>query len=152
VRVGGAWASGGQDASVDRVFDPLLPDVHRWHGAMDLVAWSNEEEVSAGADVRPWRRALLGAEYRTVHLADPGGVWHTEDLTTIGAAPGNRKADLGQEVDVTLAWSPIAHLDLTAGYSLLVLGAGGRAIVTANQLGTSSESHLVYLQAALRIP
>jgi hypothetical protein len=152
LRLGGAYASGGTRASLYRGFDPLLPDVHEWHGAMDLFAWSNEEEVSAGAQVAPWSRASLLAEYRYVRLADAGGAWHAEDLTTIGAAAGNRNADLGHEVDVTLAWSPAPHLDLSAGYSLLALGAGGRAIVSTSQLGTSNPSHYAYLQGTLRIP
>ncbi len=152
VRLGGAYASGGQQASVDRVFDPLLPDVHQWHGAMDLVAWSNEEEVSAGAEIVPFPRASLLGEYRYVRLVDPGGIWHTEDLTTVGAAPSNQKADLGHEVDLSLAWSADTHLDFCTGYSLFVLGAGGQAIVSANQLGSSSLFHFAYVQGALRLP
>jgi hypothetical protein len=152
LRFGGAYAAGGNDASVYRTFDPLLPDVHEWHGAMDLFAWSNVEELSAGAEVKPWPRATLVADYRYVRLAAPDGVWRAEDLTTVGSAPGNRKADLGHEADLSLAWSPDAHLALSVGYSLLALGAGGRAIVTANQLGTSNLSHFGYVQGTLRLP
>jgi hypothetical protein len=152
LRFGWAYASGARGGPSYRVFDPLLPDEHEWHGAMDLIAWSNEEEVSVGAAITPFGRGSLVAEYRYVRLADASGIWHAEDLTTIGSAPGNRKADLGHEADVTLAWSPDAHLDLSAGYSLFVLGAGGRAIVAETQLGLPRASHFAYLQGTLRIP
>jgi hypothetical protein len=50
-----------------------------------------------------------------------------------------------------LTWSPWEPLELTGGYSALVLGDGARAILAA---GTSPPdvSHLGYLQATLRAP
>jgi hypothetical protein len=152
VRLGVAYASGDGGGSTYRTFDPLFPDIHAWHGAMSLFAWSNQSESSARLALVPLSRAEVAVEYRYVRLVAPGGPWRAGDLTTIGRATGNRESALGQEADLMATWLTPLHLEATAGYSLLVLGDGGRAIVNANQLGGLGVSHFVYAQAALRIP
>src|SRR5258708_5956218 len=128
VRLGMAFASGDGGGSTYRAFDPLLPDVHSWHGAMDLFAWSNEEEANIRLAAAPWTDGLAGVEYRYVRLAEPGGAWRSAYLATIAHAPANTQADLGHEIDAFLAWSPWAPLELSAGYSMLVLGDGARSL------------------------
>ncbi len=147
-----SYASGDRGGRTYRGFDPLFPDVHRWQGAMDVFAWSNEAEASAGLSIAPWAGAQARAEYRYARLAQASGPWFAADLTTIGAAPGNAHADLGHEVDLALTWQTDPRVGLAASYSILALGAGGRAIVAANQLGSGDVSHLVLVQATLRIP
>jgi hypothetical protein len=152
VRLGGSYASGDDGGSVYRAFDPLLPDVHAWHGAMDVFAWSNEAEASARVAVAPWTDAIASVEYRYARLAQPGGAWRTDTLVTVGAAPGNTRADLGHEVDGRLTWSPWVPIDLAAGYSIFVLGDGARAILATAPAGAPSLAHFAYAQAALRLP
>jgi Alginate export len=161
VRVGIAYASGDSGSSRVGAFDPLLPDVHTWHGAMDLFAWSNEAEMSARVAVAPWAEAVAAVEYRYARLAEPGGTWRTGYLATIGSAPGNTSGDLGHEIDATLTWSPWVPVEIGAGYAALLLGSGARAILAANQVGslradgtlaTSHLSHLGTLQLTLRMP
>ena len=53
-------------------FDPILPDVHELHGAMDLFAWSNTVQASARVTVVPWVEGRLAVEYRYVRLAEDG--------------------------------------------------------------------------------
>jgi hypothetical protein len=169
-RLGVSYASGDSRGSTYRAFDPLLPDVHTWHGAMDLFAWSNEAEASARLSIAPWTDAIAAVEYRYARLAEPGGAWRTGYLVTIPGDPGNTQADLGHEVDASLTWSPWVPVDLSAGYSLLVLGDGARALLTAAQIGplppigtasglpaigvsqAPSIAHFAYAQATLRIP
>ncbi len=45
-------------------FDPILPDAHAWHGAMDLVSWSNEFDAGGGAHAATWQDGDIGVEYR----------------------------------------------------------------------------------------
>jgi hypothetical protein len=160
-RVGVAYASGDEGGSTYRTFDPLLPDVHTWHGAMDLFAWSNEEEASARVSAVPWTDAIATLEYRYARLAQPAAAWLTGNLTTIPRAPGNTRAELGHEIDATLAWSPWAPVELSAGYSAFILGDGARAILAANDLGAVKDSggfspaavsHLAYAQVLVAIP
>jgi hypothetical protein len=163
LRAGAAYASGGGGSRGEtyRAFDPLLPDVHVWHGATDLFAWSNEEEANGRATIAPWTDALAAIEYRYARLARPDGAWRTAYLTTIGRAPGNTEASLGHEIDATLRWSPWPPLAVEAGYSIVLLGAGARAILAANAIGRSQSagavstppaSHFAYAQATLALP
>jgi hypothetical protein len=160
-RIGVSYASGDDGGATYRAFDPLLPDVHTWHGAMDLFAWSNEAEISARLSIAPWTDAIAAVEYRYARLAEPGGAWRTGYLDTIPGDPANTQAELGHEVDASLAWSPWVPVDLSAGYSVLVLGNGAREILIAAQIGPlqangmslpPSLAHFAYAQAALRLP
>jgi hypothetical protein len=162
VRLGAAYATGDDGtSSTYHAFDPLLPDVHVWHGAMDLFAWSNEAEASARAAISPWTDAIAAVEYRYVRLAQPGGAWRTAYLATVGAAPGNTDGELGHEIDATLRWSPWVPVELSAGYSAAILGSGAKAVLSAREVGTVQSSgtiaqpglvHFAYAQAAIRIP
>jgi hypothetical protein len=159
--VGGSYATGNDDLTSVHAFDPLLPDAHVWHGAMDLFAWSNEWEMNARAAMVPWTDAVASIEYRYAQLARPGDAWISSYLETIGRAIGNGRRELGNEVDATLRWSPWVPFELQAGYSLLVLGSGARAVMAASAIGTrvatgtlaaQTLSQYAYAQATLRLP
>ncbi len=162
LRLGAAYASGDERKATFGTFDPLLPDVHVWHGAMDLFSWSNEAEVSAGAAVAPWTDGSVSVEYRYARLAQPGAAWTSGNLVTIGSAgEGNTKADLGHEVDAVLHWAPWVPVDLAAGYSFFVLGGGADAVLAASGVGAPqagggprvpSVSHFVYAQVTVVLP
>jgi hypothetical protein len=158
-RLGAAYASGDHGGPTYRAFDPLLPEVHTWHGAMDLFAWSNEAEGSVRVTVTPWTDATATVEYRYARLADPAGAWRTGYLVTLGRDPLNTKYDLGHEFDGGLSWTPWLPVELSAGYSALVLGEGARAILTANRPPTGAPgasaptlAHFAFAQATLRLP
>lgn len=152
VRLGGSYASGDKGGSTYRAFDPLVPDVHTWYGAMDLFTWSNELEVSARVTVVPWTDAVAAVEYRYARLAEPGGAWTTGYFNQFVGVPGNTSADLGHEIDAHLGWSPWVPVELSGGYSVLVLGDGARALLEGSALQPPSLSHYAYLQATLRVP
>jgi hypothetical protein len=154
-RVGVAYASGDRGGATLRAFDPLLPDVHAWHGAMDLFAWSNQAEASARASIAPWTDAIAAVEYRYARLAEAGGSWRNDYLVTLGVLPTNTKPDLGHEVDASLTWSPWVPVDLAVGYSLLALGDGARAILSARSgVGSTAPplAHFAFAQVSLRLP
>jgi hypothetical protein len=163
VRVEVAYASGDDGGSTYRAFDPLLPDVHTsFTGAMDLFAWSNEEEADARVTIEPWSDAVASLAYRYTQLAEPGGSWRSAYLETIAPAfPTNTARSLGHEGDLALVWSPWVPVDLTLGYSALVLGDGAKRLLaahgegTVNSNGTVSEPNVAqfaYAQVSLRVP
>lgn len=153
VRIGGSYASGDDGTSSKRQqFDPLLPDVHEWHGAMDLFAWSNEWEGNARVAIAPWTDAVAALEYRYAQLASAGGSWVSSYLFTMGRAPGNTSSELGHEIDAFLAWSPWVPLELSAGYSMLVLGAGAKAAMSADHVTPPDLAHYAYGQVTVRLP
>jgi Alginate export len=160
-QIGGDYASGDSGGATYRTFDPLLPDVHRWNGAMELFAWSNEAEGNARVAVVPWTDGVAALEYRYALLAQPGAAWRSSYLTTIGSAPGNTNRGLGQEIDAMLGWSPWEALSLELGYSVFFVGDGARAILVADGIGklqadrslsTEAVSQFAYLQATLHVP
>jgi hypothetical protein len=150
VRLGVSYASGDRGDAKYRTFDPMLPDVHVWHGAMDLFAWSNEEEASASVSIVPWIDALAAIEYRYVRLAVAGTLWRTAYFVPMGDRPGSTDQDLGHEIDARLSWSPWAPVDLVAGYSVLIIGSGAREVLAATYPGSVPDvSHLAFAQARI---
>jgi hypothetical protein len=151
-RIAGSFASGDGGGATYRAFDPLLPDLHTWHGSMDLFAWSNEAEVSARASFVLGPAASATLEYRYARLANASGTWRTGYLATIGSAPGNSRAELGHEIDAALSWSPCAPADFSLSYSLFLPGSGARAVLDAAQIGVPQAAHFAYLEAAFHLP
>jgi hypothetical protein len=147
IGVGGAYASGDEPGNTYRTFDPIQPDIHVWHGAMDLFSWSNEVEGNAHVGIVPWTDAQARLEYRYARLAQAGDAWRSAYVTNIALVPSNTKADLGHEIDATLRWAPWTPFELEGGYSILVMGSGARAIVAAQHGSSAQVSHYAYLQA-----
>jgi hypothetical protein len=161
ISLDGSYASGDHGSGALHGFDPILPDTHAWHGAMDLVAWSNEADVGASVHAVPWRDGDVGLAYRYLRLAEATGGWTSGYLVSIGAAPGNAKGDLGHEVDATARWSPWTPVDLGVGYSVLALGDGARTILADSGVGAPegtavvrvpSVAHFAYAQVTVVVP
>jgi Alginate export len=161
LRLGGSYASGDDGGTTYKQFDPILPDVHTWHGAMDVFAWSNLVEGHASVSVVPWTDATFGVEYRYARMAEAGGDWLGAYLSSIGRAPTTTDAELGHEIDVGARIRPWTPLELGAGYSLLALGAGAKAVLAAQARGrlqadgtyaTADFAHYTYLTATLYVP
>jgi hypothetical protein len=175
-RIGGSYASGDDGAGGKYTqFDPLLADPQRFHGQMDLFAWSNAVDVSGRAQIVPWTDTTLALEYRYARLANASGEWIGGYLTSIGrAAPppgfaaagytapsGSPDAELGHELDAVLTWRPWIPLELRAGWSGLLLGDGARGIMSAYARGRADDNgavtastiaHYAYTQATLTMP
>lgn len=172
-RVAGSYASGDDGGSTYKQFDPLLPDPQRFHGQMDLFAWSNQIDASARAQVVPWTDTTFSLEYRYARLAETSGEWIGSYLGAIGRAqpasslvavqPNGVGADpeLGHELDVVFAWRPWLPLELRAGWSGLLLGDGARQIMAAMSRGKAQDdgtiraekvAEYVYAQATLSVP
>jgi hypothetical protein len=174
-RIGGSYASGDDGSGKYKQFDPLLADPQRFHGQMDLFAWSNAIDVSGRAQVVPWTDTTFALEYRYARLAEASGEWIGSYLTAIGRAappqgfvaagyaPLNPSGDseLGHELDAVLTWRPWLPLELRAGWSGLLLGDGARGIMSAYARGradaagvvtASKIAHYSYAQLTLTMP
>jgi hypothetical protein len=156
-RIGGSYASGDDHSGTYRQFDPLLPDPQRFHGQMDLFAWSNALDVSAGAQIIPWTDTSFGLLYRYARLSDASGEWIGSYLQPIGSATppigyaqagyapitGTPSAELGHELDAVFSWRPWLPLELRAGSSGLLLGDGARNIMAATARGSTNATNTV---------
>ena len=174
-RIGGSYASGDDGSGTYKQFDPLLPDPQRFHGQMDLFAWSNAMDVSGRAQVVPWTDTTFALEYRYARLAEASGEWIGSYMTAIGRAappPGfvaagyapitpSGDAELGHELDAVFAWRPWLPLEVRAGWSGLLLGDGARGIMAAFARGRADAAGVItpskvaqyaYAQMTLTMP
>lgn len=160
-RLGASYASGDDGTGTYTQFDPLLPDPQRFHGQMDLFAWSNQMDASARAQVIPWTDTSLALEYRYARLANASGEWIGSYLNAIGRAPSSTSEELGHELDVAFAWRPWVPFELRLGWSGLLLGDGARAVMAAhargkrledNSIAAESIAQYAYAQATLNVP
>lgn len=174
-RVAGSYASGDDRKGAYKQFDPLLPDPQRFHGQMDLFAWSNVLDVSARTQIAPWTDTSFALEYRYARLAEARGEWIGGYLTAIGSAvvppvavtaptapAGVVDPELGHELDFVFAYRPWMPLELRAGWSGLLLGDGAKGLMTAHARGRRDDptgvlspadiAHYAYLQATLSMP
>jgi hypothetical protein len=174
VRVEGAYASGDDGRGAYKQFDPILPDPQRFHGQMDLFAWSNIADVAGRVQVVPMTDATFALQYRYARLAKANGEWIGSYMTAIGStiipptiattpAPRSLPAadELGHEIDAVFAWRPWLPVEFRAGWSGLFLGDGAKAIMSAHSRGSISANGVVtpanlaqyaYLQATLTMP
>ncbi len=174
-RVGGSYASGDDGSGTYHQFDPLLADPQRFHGQMDLFAWSNALDVSGRVQVIPWTDTTFGLEYRYARLAEAKGEWIGSYLTAVGSAAqppgaaaagyappaGSPDAELGHELDAVFTWRPWLPLELRAGWSGLLLGDGAKGIMAAHARGKADASGAIspakvaqyaYAQVTLTMP
>jgi len=174
-RVAGSYASGDDGGRTYRQFDPLLADPQRFHGQMDLFAWSNMADVAGRAEIVPWTDTSFGLEYRYARLAESSGEWIGSYLTAVGSStppPGYGASgyapftsaggtELGHELDAVFAWRPWLPLELRVGYSALFLGDGARRVMSAyargkaeadNSVTAATFAQYAYGQATLRMP
>jgi len=174
-RLGASYASGDDGSGTYKQFDPLLADPQRFHGQMDLFAWSNLLDASARAQVVPWTDTIFALEYRYARLANAKGDWVGSYLTSVGNATppagytqagyapltGTADEELGHEIDAVLSWRPWVPLELRAGYSALFLGDGARRIMAAHARGRAEADNSItaakvtqyaYGQATLTLP
>ncbi|HEY8080406.1 MAG TPA: alginate export family protein, partial [Labilithrix sp.] len=172
LRVSGSYASGDDNGSTYKQFDPILADPQRFHGQMDLFAWSNEMDIAGRAQIVPFTDTTFGVEYRWARMAESTGEWVGSYLTTIGsvrppqgqnaiAVPSGSTLELGHELDVVFAWRPWVPLEVRLGWSGLLLGDAAKTIMAARQRGNGepdgsykppTTSQYAYAQATLTIP
>lgn len=173
-RLAGSYASGDDGKGAYKQFDPLLADPQRFHGQMDLFAWSNMMDISGRVTTVPWTDTSLALEYRYARLAQERGEWVGGYLTAIGSTNipptvitsptvppvGTGSHDLGHELDLVFTYRPWLPLELRAGWSGLLLGDGAKDIMAAHARGKTEQNRITpadlaqyaYLQATLNVP
>ena len=116
--VGFDWASGDDHAGGDVAqFDQLFPLGHAYFGIADLVARSNVIAISAGVAARPL--PALTAELALHHFRRAGRASGLANAAGVPLRAGDPSASLevGEEIDLTLAYRFDAHTLLGAGYA-----------------------------------
>lgn len=144
IRLAASYASGDDRSGTYKQFDPLLADPQRFHGQMDLFAWSNAIDGSVRAQIVPLSETTLAVEYRYARLAETSGEWIGSYLTAVGR--GATDPELGHEIDGVFTYRPWVPLELRAGYSLLFMGDGARSVMSAMARGKRELDNAVYAE------
>lgn len=163
LRLSGSYASGDDGSGPYKQFDPLLGDPQRFHGQMDLFAWSNHADVAGRVEVAPLTDTTFGIEYRYARLVQGGaGEWIGSYMNAIGTGnPATNAKDLGHEIDAVFAWRPWVPVELRAGYSALFLGDGAKDVMATfargkrlpdNAISPASFAQYVFGQATVDFP
>ncbi|MEE9295751.1 MAG: alginate export family protein [Phycisphaerae bacterium] len=144
IGVGFDWATGDDDPTDGTVgtFDQMFPLGHAYLGFLDLVGRQNI--IAANVNLSAWMipNKVKGAmAYHAFWLADP-----EDSLFNAGARPGRRDPaggsgrEVGQELDLTVAWKLDVHSKLLFGYSHFW---EGNFIINT---GPSEDADLFYVQ------
>jgi hypothetical protein len=160
----GGYASGdpGKGGTYTQ-FDPLLPDTQRWHGALDVFAFSNLADVGGQVEIEPFDDASLRLGYRYAAMADRGGEWISSSLGTLGrarTAGADDSSSLGHELSARFGVEPIEGLTLGFSYAALVYGDGAKQVlgrgasspVNANAPEVPDTTHYAFTEVRVRLP
>lgn len=151
----GAYASGDDGplapGATQKRFDPLLPEEHALHGAMDLYAWSNLIEAGADVGARPMAGLSARLAYRLALLAEPAGRWTTAALAPVGDGADAGRT-LGHEVDALVSYARWDAVRFDAGYGLFLFGDAAKASLDAAGRGAPSMQHWAFLSTTVTAP
>lgn len=114
-----AYASGDRDPTDGQLqtFDPLVPARVRHHGWMNLLAYSNMQDVELGLKLVPFARLSLHVEGHAFWLDKRKDGWFDPSPAVVRRDPsGASRSFLGYEVDSYARYSVFDRLFFLAGY------------------------------------
>lgn len=165
LQAGGAFASGDDGVGLYKQFDPILPDVHVHHGALNVLGLSNLLDAGGKLGVTPFKEGKVGIEYRYVALFNGRGEWLDGYLYAVGhplPATGNSGVrELGHELDASFSWRPHPALDLSAGYGIFFLLDAAKQTLAIQRRGAvqadgrvkaSDVTQMAWLSATVNVP
>lgn len=120
-----SFASGDSNAADGDAgtFQNLFPTNHLNYGYMDLFAWQNLHNPAVHFSVQPHERVKLAADFHAFWLANTNDSWYRASIIST-ARPITPSAGgyAGCEIDFTVQWKALKHLDVQAGYSRFFAG------------------------------
>jgi Alginate export len=120
------YASGDADPTdgVRGTFDQLYPTPHDKYGLADQVGWKNVHHVRAGFELTPFKGLPVTTNYHTWWLAETrDGLYNAGSTPIARIITGAENRHVGQEIDVQVAKSIFAQLQVAAGYAHIFTGA-----------------------------
>ncbi|MFA6560301.1 MAG: alginate export family protein [Verrucomicrobiia bacterium] len=149
-------ASGDSDPNdnTDQSFLNLFPTNHKFYGYMDFFAWKNVHNPALSLKLTPyqdpkaaWRAFTVQLDGHAFWLYTNEDAWYRANAVTrvrpLNAAARNADSFVGEEIDLTLAYSPWKFLKLQTGYSHFFAGD------YVAQTGNASDANFGYLQATI---
>lgn len=120
------FASGDDDLTDGKhgTFDNLFPTNHNKYGYIDFIGWRNLENIRIGVSLVPLEGHLLQIDYHMFNVAtNQDSVYKAGGSVLMRIPAGVDEDEIGQEIDATWRFSPVAGLGVLAGYSHFIAGA-----------------------------
>ncbi|MBI5688013.1 MAG: alginate export family protein [Verrucomicrobia bacterium] len=153
-------ASGDSDPNdnTDQSFLNLFPTNHKFYGYMDFFAWKNVHNPALSLKLTPyqdpkaaWRAFTVQLDGHAFWLYTNEDAWYRANAVTrvrpLNAAARSADPFVGEEIDLTLAYSPWKFLKLQAGFSHFF--AVDYVRQTAAGANGDSDANFGYLQATV---
>jgi len=134
----------GQNGS----FMNLFPSNHKFYGFMDVFAWKNLREFVATARFTPLAKTVVRLDYHRFSLYSSQDAWYRANgvatVRPLTAAAQSAPRHAGDEVDLTVTWTPRPWAAVDVGYSKFNAGSYLQAT------GARSDADFFYLQTTLK--
>lgn len=116
------YASGDKDpadAKMQTFTTPFGANDGSHYGRMDIMIWSNMQDIKAGCSLRPTTKLSVEAAYHHFTLAEANDKWYTFGYQNL---PGNQYTHIGDEYDLSVKYRLSASVDLLGIYGYLNAG------------------------------
>lgn len=141
------YATGDSNAADGHTntFQNLFPTNHPFYGFMDLFAWQNIHNPAVRLSAEPTEKVKVALDYHLFWLANTGDAWYRASQSPISRpiTPG-ASSYAGSELDFTVVWKALKHLDVQAGYSHFFAGK------YLDDTGAGSDADFAYLMTTLK--
>lgn len=141
-----AYATGDEDPTDGETeqFQTLFPTNHLHYGYMDLVGWSNILDLRVNVTLRPRETVKITFDYHHLRRPEETGAWVNAGGGVIRSGVAGSDGHLGDEVDLTLVWTPSDPLSFLLGYSIFVPGG------FVEETGLDPTAHFIYIQTRVK--
>lgn len=129
-------------------FMNLFPSNHKFYGFMDVFAWKNLREVVATLRFTPAPKTTARIDYHHFSLYTSQDAWYRANgvatVRPLNAAAQRAPTSAGQEIDVTVTWTPRPWVTVDTGWSHFFAGSYLRAT------GAGNGADFIYVQTTLK--
>lgn len=105
-----------------QTFNPLFPVGHGYLGQADIVGRKNSTGLVTGVLFKPRRDLKVKLAAHAFWRADEDDAAYAPSQRVVRAPGGSTETEIGQELDLTVTWSPSRHVMLQLGYSHFFAG------------------------------
>ncbi len=122
--VGFDYASGDDKAGDGDVgtFNQLFPLGHAYYGYMDFVGRQNSVDLSTGISFKPHKKIKVKADGHFFWRADTDDAMYHAGGGVVRAGALSNESEVGQELDITVAYKVDQHMSVVGGYSHFFAG------------------------------
>lgn len=144
--VGFDYASGDDEAGDGDVgtFNQLFPLGHAYFGYMDFVGRQNVIDLSTGFSFLPHERVTVSLDGHFFWRANDEDALYNAGGGVVRPGSAGEASEVGQEIDLVVAWRVDAHLTLEGGYSHFFAGD------FIEESGPGEDMDWVYVQATYK--